>query len=244
MIKLASPNSSTAACSLLRLCQSCKPLAAVAQASFGRRGCAVLMELSGKVILTRDGIDIFKSLLVDDPVVKMAVSHILCFATARGDGSKTCFVLLNRMLFVINDSFFSDNETIFHQPVAASRSRAVKKLQNWRLVVLPTLLRLTVIQYCFATSVRSSKYCEVISSFLKSFLLLRFPQLVANRQLQDSDLRENLAASAVTECRLENPFQFFAALNSTTQLAESILRIDSIIDVKREPKTNNIPFKH
>ncbi|XP_047740753.1 Bardet-Biedl syndrome 10 protein homolog [Hyalella azteca] len=170
-----------ATCRLDRLCLSSNVLTAVVAASFGRRGSAVLMENSGKVIITRDGCEILSSLRLEDSVLSFAVSGILQFAKQRGDGSKTGLVLLNNAINVTNDIFFSTGMREMSAETSFARCSTLKVVRRLRQHLLPRLSQLAVRRYCSIISPKDENWSRIIDASLISFLETRFPKYLAGK---------------------------------------------------------------
>ncbi|XP_047495802.1 uncharacterized protein LOC125043609 [Penaeus chinensis] len=159
----------------------CGSLASILENSLGVHGKAVLMEKSGNVIITQDGTELLNSLAINDPVLNIVTRGIVDQVRVFGDGCKTSFLLLRRLL----DSLDGHVALSPGVPLSMRRQKMIQKIIHVRKNILP-YIEDDVIKYgAHVLPLRSFEALgEILLNTSQSFFSTKFSKLISKTLAQ------------------------------------------------------------
>ena len=178
---------STSICSVHSLAQSCGALTSVLTASLGPHGTSVLMERDGKIIITKDGVDILNSLQVDDPILTMGIKCVLKFAREHGDGSKSGIILMKTLFnFMSNSNEINTPTYQSHYKYGATTStdrinriNQIKCIRDIKSKMLPLIKTKFVLEYCDNMFTDDPLFRSVCENFIYTSLSTQLTGVVS-----------------------------------------------------------------
>ncbi|KAK7071362.1 hypothetical protein SK128_001397, partial [Halocaridina rubra] len=153
----------------------CGGLASVMENSFGPHGKAVLMERSGCVTITQDGIELLSSLSVCDPILDMVSRGIVDQSKQYGDGSKRAVLLLSCILRSLDKHLSS-----YCQVPQSVRQKMLQVLHDIKENIIPAILRLA-----FETGIQNyplhnfEALGDILGKSAENFFVTKFSKLIA-----------------------------------------------------------------
>lgn len=173
-------------CTVALLAQSCGALSAVLTASLGPHGNSILMEKDGKVLITKDGVDILSSLRVEDPILQISIKSILRFARSRGDGSKSCMLHLKTLLSVLDSNVLSDGHSntgyrfgLFRSNSTMKRIQMINNITEIRSRILPDIQSQFVKEYANILSVDDDNFATICEYYISTSLSAQLPTIIS-----------------------------------------------------------------
>ncbi|XP_064103717.1 uncharacterized protein LOC135213620 [Macrobrachium nipponense] len=164
------------ALNISNLVVQCGGLASIMENALGPHGRSVLMERSGSVIITQDGIELLSSLTIGDPLLAMVTKGILDQSKVRGDGSKRTLLLLRSLLRSLDH----------HVSLRNSTSQTVRRQRMLQIVsYLKRYMLSTIQRQVFENGVQVyplhnfEALGEILTSSAESFFSTKFSKLIS-----------------------------------------------------------------
>ncbi|XP_068221123.1 T-complex protein 1 subunit zeta-like [Palaemon carinicauda] len=164
------------ALNISNLVVQCGGLASIMENALGPHGRSVLMERSGSVIITQDGIELLSSLAIGDPLLTMVTKGILDQSKVRGDGSKRTLLLLRSLLRSLE----------YHVSLRNSVSQSVRRQRMLQIITFLKKYMLSVIQrQVFENGVQAYPLHnfeilgKILSYSAESFFSTKFSKLIS-----------------------------------------------------------------